>query len=452
MKTRRGFVNTAFLVALLLGILIVGGGMYITNRQQSPVQHVSEAQIDNSQKPSPVDEKGSQETNTEATEWKTYTNNEFEFQVAYPADWWAGESLPGNCNPQCAVFYFGPKNVHRQAVGASSFTITVYPKNTITKIQGAKFESGDKLYVVSNDKLETDLFYSFLQGFKITALTVPGMSKFTDKSFGSSFWYPSTWEVQEETPKDISSYTGGAIIKTVRVKSSGGDILVSEFISSGEGIIDNSNCGPVEGCPDAVRYYFDESTNTWMRENIRESSDSNDPSSEAYQVDLLYTSSMGGLPILRGNARHANNSIVPITANNFLIVENVQVGNYRIEYLAETILALDPTIATARSLKNQELIVRKEGVLYGELGSEIDGPWYTDGTYLYHAGGNIIVGAGSPSFVWYKGESIPGADPSTFTVAGRIPIEDGHIFAYDANHTYGENQEERFTIDGVVVR
>ena len=72
------------------------------------------------------------------------------------------------------------------------------------------------------------------------------------------------------------------------------------------------------------------------------------------------TNSMGGLHILNGNARFGDDVIVPLSASNFLIVRNMSAGTNKVFYLANTIVALDPAVATPLSLSHQIDAIRAE--------------------------------------------------------------------------------------------
>ncbi len=199
-------------------------------------------------------------------------------------------------------------------------------------------------------------------------VSVSGMLQYTDSIFGFSFWYPATWSVQKKEAFDTNpekTYEGGSLIETITVSPPQGSsygIAIEEFVSADKSIKDNSVCGPADGCPSAIRYYFDSSIHTWMKDSYFDYGQYSSPTKTA-PADVS-VNSMGGLHILRGNARFGDNVIVPLSAKNFLVVHNVGVGTNSIKFLANTILALDPAVATPVSSAQQIQTIQAEGNEY----------------------------------------------------------------------------------------
>ena len=79
-------------------------------------------------------------------------------------------------------------------------------------------------------------------------LSVTGMEKYTDSVFGYSFWYPSSWVVNENTNVNLGNiYTDGVITKETTIASPRyprDGIAIDEFYSNNKSITDNSVCGP----------------------------------------------------------------------------------------------------------------------------------------------------------------------------------------------------------------
>ena len=50
-------------------------------------------------------------------------------------------------------------------------------------------------------------------------ISVAGMQKYTDSNFGFSFWYPSSWTVQQVSPK-FNPFSGGTVNQVITVGSS----------------------------------------------------------------------------------------------------------------------------------------------------------------------------------------------------------------------------------------
>jgi hypothetical protein len=210
----------------------------------------------------------------------------------------------------------------------------------------------------------------------VSAISVAGMKQFIDSKFGFSFWYPAawrietTWNVKQGAINNSSdnTYAGGTIIKNVTVYPANSleGIAIEEFVSADKSIRDNSGCGPAEGCPSAVRYYFNSSTHKWMEDSYFEYGQGNSETAPTETGEAnISNNSMGGLHVFNGNARFGDNVIVPLSAKNFLIVHNVNVGTNQVGLLANTILALNPAVATPVSADQQIKSIKAEITSYG---------------------------------------------------------------------------------------
>jgi len=289
--------------------------------------------------------------------WKTYTDPTVHKSFKYPSDWTyqkiscnldgvafcplVGNS-PLNCGVTCSLddlkspIYFHPWGGD--------------PMLTFNQNSDPSYRS------IYNEMLAT-----------LKTIKVAGMQKYTDSDFGFSFWYPGSWDIIHGSVNNYTenTYTGGTIVRTITVvpgQSSDG-IAIEEFVSSDKSVTDNSNCGPAEGCPSSVRYYFDSSTHTWMKDSYFNYGQYISPTITV-PADVS-VNSMGGLHILRGNARFDDNVIIPLSAKNFLIVHNVTAGTNKIQFLAKTIVATDLAVATPVSLEEQTKTIQAEESAYG---------------------------------------------------------------------------------------
>jgi len=57
-------------------------------------------------------------------------------------------------------------------------------------------------------------------GSNQSSVSVPGMSEYTDASFGFSFWYPSGWQI-------TTSAEAGSLVKSILVKDGGGKNIMT---------------------------------------------------------------------------------------------------------------------------------------------------------------------------------------------------------------------------------
>lgn len=196
-------------------------------------------------------------------------------------------------------------------------------------------------------------------------ISVAGISIYTDSDFGFSFWYPSSWTI-EQIAHSTDIYSGGTIVKTLKIKSTTSGMLgvtIDEFLSADKSITDNSNCGPAEGCPSSIRYYFDSATHIWMLQKMYNYPGYSQPDKLA-PADVS-ANTMGGLHKLYGNARHGDNIIIPLSAKNFLVVWTGETGAWRKrDFLVDTIVATDPSVATPISAAEQIKTIQAEKDAY----------------------------------------------------------------------------------------
>jgi hypothetical protein len=338
-----------------------------------------------------------------------------------------------------------------------------------------------------------------------TAISVPGMAQYTDVSFGFSFWYPATWTVKEEIYDNASSpYSGGSVVKSLAVSPPETERLdpihLREFVSSDKDVIDSSQRAPSEEAPYSIRYFFDEEQHLWMAETKMEPADKWSLPKAADISD----NTMGGLHLFSGTARFGADTIIPLSAKEFVIADNANAGDDQAR-LAATIVALDPAVADPVSKDEQVDTIRAEGVLFGVIGKR-SGVFYTDERNVYDSRGHIILGSKASGFrsiigyydadvnyatdglrvyqevwrrhpkinqvleganpktfkalqhnfakdkshVWYLGKPIDGADPKTFVVTESAPDgprpEGAVTVAHDGHHTYAVDAHDNVVV------
>ena len=255
-------------------------------------------------------------------------------------------------------------------------------------------------------------------------VSVSGMQQYTDSNFGFSFWYPSNWTIQQPSSSQYIAISGGTINRTIVIgptNDPSNSIAIQQFASSGMGITDSSAAGPAGNGSLSLTYFFNPSIHTWM---MQDTDGENNTTTVAANVS---TNTMGGLHILRGNARFGDDYIIPLSAEHFLVVSSVGAGTIQEAWLAKTITAADPSIATPVSAAAQAKIIHTEGLLYHALGTAIyNSVWYIDGQYVYDAQGNIMTGA----------------NPATFrginTYSDGFTETTGTVFATDGIHVYND--------------
>jgi hypothetical protein len=217
-----------------------------------------------------------------------------------------------------------------------------------------------------------------LQSFTFTqsssAISVTGMSKYTDSDFGFSFWYPSGWTLD-------SDRVGAGDLEDCTLKKSysvHGDqysngVSIKEYYCPNLSItLRGVGASPV-GMD--FRYYFNKSTHMWMEQDL---SDPPNGSPRSNGPADISNNTMGGLHIFPGAERFGADVVIPLSARNFLIIATNSAGGYIDERLfANTIVATDPSVATPVSTSQQIATIQSEKDAYVPDGSHS----YTNSTY-----------------------------------------------------------------------
>src|SRR5882672_5770087 len=117
MKTQRGFVSAAFLIAIVLGLIVVGGGAYYVMHQQSPSPTLSDNTLDNSQT-LPT-------TNTQAT-----TNTTAQPAPVQNNSTPNGIKVSATIDPSSLFSNSGNPTIRGAATGLSKITVSVSSLDT----------------------------------------------------------------------------------------------------------------------------------------------------------------------------------------------------------------------------------------------------------------------------------------------------------------------------------
>lgn len=194
------------------------------------------------------------------------------------------------------------------------------------------------------------------------------MSKYSDSGFGFSFWYPSGWHVAKDAVDNSTKYPGGTVTNQITVANGQRVITIEEFTSFGSTITDSTGVGACPVCS-TVRYYFDFNQHTWMA--VYPDGVSSGRIAPGVPIAAnVSTNTMGGLHMLAGSQRFGANVIIPLSAQNFLIVTvdgAIATESSDAQALAKTILALDPSVATPVSQAQQNQTIRAESAAYSNL-------------------------------------------------------------------------------------
>ncbi len=205
------------------------------------------------------------------------------------------------------------------------------------------------------------------------SIVVPHMTQFTDSTFGFSFWYPSSWTVTQEpvgSADDNGWFQGGTVVKRLNVfgpelPSGAEGVTIEEFHSAGLSITElgqTKSASPV-GVDETI--FFDPHTHLWMSKNLTDAPSGNAPAGTISVIDVTANNTMGGLHIFYGGKRFGAESIVPLSANNFLVISTRDVSNPNQRYLVNTVVATDPSVATPASASMQAQVIQNEAMQYG---------------------------------------------------------------------------------------
>lgn len=297
-------------------------------------------------------------------------------------------------------------------------------------------------------------------------IAVAGMKQYTDSNFGFSFWYPSSWTVQNGSIQD--TYVGGTVQKTLVVSPDsntprGDAIIINEFYSPTREIrIARDLCSPMSGSFVAAhRYYFDTNAHTWMLETPAYTGQSERDGS-TYSVPAstkaadVSNNTMGGLHMLGAGC---SGSVIPLSAKNFVVFSfNSRNVGQSYGNIAKTIVATDPSVATPVSTNEQIQTITNVGVLLDAIGKKV-GEWYVTNEHVYNYLGNIVASANPSTFQliskysddslgvtyatdgthifsgWLYGQVVDGADPATF-----VGIKQQYQIPYaQSSGRYGES-------------
>ena len=196
------------------------------------------------------------------------------------------------------------------------------------------------------------------------------MSQYTDTDFGFSFWYPSSWTVTKTTPTskdDQGWFKDGSVMSVLEVHGTrwSNGVTIEEFYSPSLAITELGETMSASPVGVDQTYYFDTHAHAWMYKNLTD--ETNRPSGTISPADISHNT-MGGLHIFEGAARYATNVIVPLSASNFLDISlNGDIGFADERYLADTITATDPSVATPTSTEVQLQTIQAEKDAYGAL-------------------------------------------------------------------------------------
>ncbi len=250
-------------------------------------------------------------TETNTSDWKTYTDSELGFTFDYPSTW-NGGGFSGYANRNVEIHppnssdaedFFG---VLQDNVTTLDRILTLKDVKTI-EISG---KTAYQNYIKTDRPYESFIYIPSANHIVIyfspdtpDILQILSTFKFTDfiirKDWGVSFQKTNEWEVATNTAM-------GGIVLTQKSGEGQGDRITISHIASSTITDNDAKFGP-------ATYFYDKTNNSWMRATYSSELDGQVPTAKA--VPVSYT--LDKLPIFRGTSRWAT-YIIPLSNNSIL--------------------------------------------------------------------------------------------------------------------------------------
>ncbi len=348
-SSQRGFAWLPILI--LLGLIVVGGGTYFVMHQNVNPQTLQNYPDISATQPPAI----------------TF--------MALPTSIKSGGSATLSWSSPAAAYCTGTGfSTGSLAAGnnQSQSSITVSPQTTTyySITCGNAGGTTSKTVTVSVEKSTQE-----------SAVSVPGMSEYTDTDFGFSLWYPSGWSVFTHSNSAVNTYPNGSYDGIISIRSNANPphLLTIQKVTANDMTYRVSPgacgyCGP-------VNYFFDPTQHLWMKQYPMGPNGAPDATQEQiaqYKIAKpadISQNTMGGLHVFSTEQKESA-AIIPLSARHFLLVTDntytemcgsgcaspdVKGGA---AYLANTIVATDPSAATAASPAQQTATIQAEQQAY----------------------------------------------------------------------------------------
>ncbi|MDB5224982.1 MAG: hypothetical protein JWO43_604 [Candidatus Adlerbacteria bacterium] len=340
MNKQAGFISIGLLIAIILGVFVVGGGSYYA-MQKMPAPQPDVAVLN----------QGDSHTTASSTSPITQNKKQAASCILNGKTYPDGESTYYTTLPDTGV------------AGGAGMPIT-----DLVKCQNGKWydpQAGTYITVTSAASAST--------------VSVPGMSKYTDTDFGFSFWYPSSWKVSTHSNSAVNSYPNGSYDGNISINSPTGHLLTIQKVTSNDFTYRVSagtcgSCGP-------VNYFFDTVQHLWMKQYPDGPAAAPGATPEQiaqYKIPKpadVSNNTMGGLHIFSTEQKESA-VIIPLSARHFVkVIDNTYTemcgsscASSDIKggatYLAKTVVATDPSVATPVSVAEQTATIKAEAAAY----------------------------------------------------------------------------------------
>jgi hypothetical protein len=194
-------------------------------------------------------------------------------------------------------------------------------------------------------------------------MEVPNMSRYTDKRFGFSLWYPAAWKILDEPVVDATRggwFPDAKIVKQLRIRNpaKAPTGVIVEEVEAPAGLTELGRSKSPSPVGIDERYFFDSKLQQWMCAQLSALPDGTRPTTAPVNV-LRRT--MGGLPMFLGAVRGGNEVLVPLDETHFLAILGLDVDSSHM-YLAETVMATNPDAGKPANAQVQRETIQREAV------------------------------------------------------------------------------------------
>ena len=156
-------------------------------------------------------------TNTDASNWKTYTNNKFGFEIKYPSDWWFQSDESGavlveakcsECDPP-ALTINGGVVANMDLKGCTPMNFASVLANKCLSTQDSMFPGTPEIFFSKNgipfaifDDINNEVSQQILSTFKFTEFNVASSTELTIEGILNSNGFINGERHGNETPPD----------------------------------------------------------------------------------------------------------------------------------------------------------------------------------------------------------------------------------------------------------
>jgi hypothetical protein len=193
-------------------------------------------------------------------------------------------------------------------------------------------------------------------GSSSTETSIPGMSEYTDSTYGFTFWYPSALQITQTSLNDSTDFPGGVEVQSLQVGSQGGTVI--HVVNSATDTITDepsNHASPIA----QTEYFYDRLTNTWMEAFPQGNSNGG---SDATTTANISQTTISGLFMLPSGLRF-DATIIPLSTTRFLVINDGGGSSFTSE-LAKTVAEVGSSINPSEQVTavQAEMTAYKESI------------------------------------------------------------------------------------------